>query len=86
MQNYGYFDILYFKDRSDRDRIAIREKNGSRSWSLIAIGFFSDRDHVVGSRSGKILERDRDPIANSNTKFFCKISVFHKASKNCYHN
>jgi hypothetical protein len=73
MQNYDYFDILYFKDRSDRDRIAIRprdrdpEKNGSRSWGLIAIGFFSDRDLGVGSRSGKILDRDRDPIANSNT-------------------
>ncbi len=24
MQNYDYFDILDFKDRSDRDRIAIR--------------------------------------------------------------
>jgi hypothetical protein len=32
MQNYGYFDILYFKDRSDRDpekfwiAIAIRSR------------------------------------------------------------
>ncbi len=36
MQNYDYFDILDFKDRSDRDRIAIR--------------FISDRDLGVWSR------------------------------------
>jgi hypothetical protein len=54
MQNYDYFNILYLKDRSDRDRC-----------------FF-------GSRSGKILERDHDPIANFNTtKFKLKPKALH---------
>ncbi len=56
MQNYDYFDILDFKDRSDRDRIAIRPQ---------------DRDpFYFGSRSEKNLDRDRDPIPNSNTMIF----------------
>jgi hypothetical protein len=60
-------DPIAIGSRSD-PKIAIREKNGSRSWGRIVIGFFPDRDLGVGSRSGKILDRDRDPIANSNTK------------------
>jgi hypothetical protein len=48
MQNYDYFDILYFKDRSDRDPTP-------RSRSFF---FFSDRDLGVGSQSGKILDRE----------------------------
>jgi hypothetical protein len=55
MQNYDYFDILYFKDRSDRDRLAIRpqdrdpntdnrEKNGSRSVFFRIAILGSDRD------------------------------------------
>jgi hypothetical protein len=51
MQNYDYFDILYFKDRSDRDRIAIRSQDRDR--------FFPDRDLGVGL--------EKFWIANSNT-------------------
>ena len=86
MQNYDYFDILDFKDRSDRDRIAIRPQDrdplffGSRSDPKIAIRFISDRDLGVGSRSEKNLDRDRDPIANSNTIFW-SLKRGHKRSK-----
>ena len=65
MQNYDYFDILDFKDRSDRDRIAILPQDrdplffGSRSGPKIAIRFISDRDLGVKSRSKKNLDRDR---------------------------
>ena len=64
MQNYDYFDILDFKDRSDRDRIAIRPQDrdplffGSRSDPKIAIHFISDRDP----------KKIWIAIANSNTK------------------
>ena len=58
MQNYGYFDILYFKDRSDRDRIAIRPQDRGQF-------FFSDRDQAPRSRSVlfriTILGTGRDP-------------------------
>ena len=62
MQNYGYFDILYFKDRSDRDRIAIRPQDRDPGKKRIAIlgpdrdpKKKTDRDLGVGSRS----DRDR---------------------------
>ena len=50
MQNYDYFDILDFKDRSDRDPTprSIR----SRSDPKIAILYFSDRDRA-GSQTGR---------------------------------
>ena len=39
MQNYDYFDMLDFKDRSDRDRIAIRpqDRDPKKIWIAIAI-------------------------------------------------
>ena len=58
--------------RSNKDRDP--EKNGLTIMRFmfdlscwIAIRFFSDRDPTPRSRSEIILDRDRDPIANSNT-------------------
>ncbi len=75
MQNYDYLDILDFKDRSDRDRIAIQPQDrdplifGSRSDLKIAIRFISDRDLYFGAGSRSEKNLDRDPIENSNTIF-----------------
>ena len=69
MQKYDYFDILDFKDQSDRDRIAIRNKTdhdlgvGSRSL------FKGSRSEKNGSRSRR---KDRDRI----DLFFLKNEFF----------
>ena len=43
MQNYDYFDILDFKDRSDRDPLF----SGSRSYPKIAIRKKTDCDREL---------------------------------------
>ena len=79
MQNYDYFDILDFKDRSDRDRIAIRPQDrdplffGSRSDPKIAIRFISDRNLGVKLRSKKKFGsrsiRSRTPTLKKNINY-----------------